>query len=217
MIAAAMPVGELHRLAAEGEPEQLVPQADPEDRERPVGQLADRVERRSRRRRGRRARSTGRPRRARARAPARCEVVRRHDRHPATVLRRTAAGCCASSRNRSATTWCVASAGPSTYSAGTVALLARSSPSIRGDCRERAHRVSPSARRPMRQDAAHRPLERMWRVSWRVSTSGDDRDPRRREPLEQPTGRPPVGRRAPTARAPPRRPPAAGRIRRLPG
>src|ERR1700746_1284614 len=66
--------------------------------------------------------------------------------------------------------WWRASGGPSLYSARIVAWVARSRPSIDG-LAARAARTwslgcSPSATAPRIA-----PLERMWRVSWRVSTS----------------------------------------------
>src|SRR6185503_20261296 len=45
MVSPPMPVRELHRLAPQRQSQQLMPETDAEDRERPVGQLADRRDR----------------------------------------------------------------------------------------------------------------------------------------------------------------------------
>src|SRR5438105_3944015 len=42
VVSAAMAIGQFHRLTAQREPEQLMTEADPKDRERPVRQVADR-------------------------------------------------------------------------------------------------------------------------------------------------------------------------------
>src|SRR2546428_519140 len=44
MVPASMAVGQLHRVAAQREPEQLVAETDAEDRQRAVGKLAQRVD-----------------------------------------------------------------------------------------------------------------------------------------------------------------------------
>src|SRR5438445_2312933 len=44
MVAARVPVGQLDRLAAEGETQELMAEADPEDRDRAIRELADRAD-----------------------------------------------------------------------------------------------------------------------------------------------------------------------------
>ena len=71
MIPAAVAVGHLHRRAAEGEPEQLVPEADAEDRDLLLGDRRGWSRRVRRPRPDRPGRSRGTRRPARARAPPR--------------------------------------------------------------------------------------------------------------------------------------------------
>src|SRR5713101_9407986 len=51
VVSSPMTVGELHRVASERESQQLMAEADAEDRQCPIGQVADRVDRISHRRR----------------------------------------------------------------------------------------------------------------------------------------------------------------------
>src|SRR5438093_3764444 len=66
--------------------------------------------------------------------------------------------------------WWRASAGPSAYSSAMVARVARSSPSIEG-LAARAARTGSSGASPSATAPRIAPRERIWRVSWRVSTS----------------------------------------------